>query len=67
MANKTMADVDVFVPHQANLRINEFVARKLDIPMEKVVEVMAKQRPCVMTNPSFVEQLEEFGSRGKNK
>jgi hypothetical protein len=35
--------------------------------MEKVVEVMAKQRPCVMTNPSFVEQLEEFGSRGKNK
>ena len=34
----------------------------LGIPMEKVVEVMAKQRPCVMTNPSFVEQLEEFGS-----
>ncbi len=37
MANKTVADVDVFVPHQANLRINEFVARKLGIPMEKAV------------------------------
>ncbi len=37
MADKSMADVDVFVPHQANLRINEFVARKLGIPMEKVV------------------------------
>lgn len=36
-AGKTLADVDLFVPHQANLRINEFVARKLDIPMEKVV------------------------------
>ncbi len=37
MANKTLAEVDLFVPHQANLRINEFVARKLDLPMEKVV------------------------------
>jgi 3-oxoacyl-[acyl-carrier-protein] synthase-3 len=36
MAGKTRADIDLFVPHQANLRINEFVARKLEIPMEKV-------------------------------
>lgn len=36
-AGKSREDVDLFVPHQANLRINEFVARKLDIPMEKVV------------------------------
>lgn len=36
-AGKTLADVDLFVPHQANLRINEFVARKLELPMEKVV------------------------------
>jgi 3-oxoacyl-[acyl-carrier-protein] synthase-3 len=36
MAGKTRDDVDLFVPHQANLRINEFVARKLEIPMEKV-------------------------------
>ncbi len=36
-AGKTVADVDLFIPHQANLRINEFVARKLEIPPEKVV------------------------------
>jgi 3-oxoacyl-[acyl-carrier-protein] synthase-3 len=36
-AGKRSADVDLFVPHQANLRINEFVARKLEISMEKVV------------------------------
>ena len=36
-AGKTVSDVDLFVPHQANLRINEFVARKLEIPMDKVV------------------------------
>ena len=33
----TVADVDVFVPHQANLRIIEHAARRLGIPAEKVV------------------------------
>ena len=33
----TVADVDVFVPHQANLRIIEHAARRLGIPPEKVV------------------------------
>ncbi|HEY4116443.1 MAG TPA: beta-ketoacyl-ACP synthase III [Byssovorax sp.] len=36
-ANLTMADVDLFVPHQANMRINQMVAQKLEIPPEKVV------------------------------
>jgi 3-oxoacyl-[acyl-carrier-protein] synthase-3 len=35
-AGKTAADVDICVPHQANLRIIEFVARKAGIPMERV-------------------------------
>ena len=30
------ADVDLFIPHQANVRIIEATARKLDIPMSKV-------------------------------
>ncbi len=30
-------DVDLFVPHQANMRINQLVAMKLNIPQEKVV------------------------------
>jgi 3-oxoacyl-[acyl-carrier-protein] synthase III len=33
----TVADVDVFVPHQANLRIIDHAARRLGIPAEKVV------------------------------
>jgi len=32
----TVQDVDLFIPHQANDRISQMVARKLDIPLEKV-------------------------------
>jgi 3-oxoacyl-[acyl-carrier-protein] synthase III len=32
----TAADVDLFVPHQANLRIIEAAAKRLGLPMEKV-------------------------------
>jgi 3-oxoacyl-[acyl-carrier-protein] synthase-3 len=34
---KTVEDVDVYVPHQANVRIIDHAARKLDIPHEKIV------------------------------
>ncbi|HEX5814259.1 MAG TPA: beta-ketoacyl-ACP synthase III [Methylomirabilota bacterium] len=30
------ADVDLFIPHQANLRIIEAAARRVDLPMERV-------------------------------
>ncbi len=33
---RTAADVDLVIPHQANLRIIEAVARKTGVPMEKV-------------------------------
>lgn len=33
----TVADVDWFVPHQANFRIIEAVAKRLDFPMEKIL------------------------------
>ena len=35
--NLTVDDVDWFIPHQANMRIIEAVAKKLNYPMEKVV------------------------------
>ncbi len=35
-AGKSAADVDICVPHQANLRIIEAVARKSGVPMERV-------------------------------
>jgi 3-oxoacyl-[acyl-carrier-protein] synthase-3 len=30
------ADIDMLIPHQANLRISEFVAKRLGLPPEKV-------------------------------
>jgi 3-oxoacyl-[acyl-carrier-protein] synthase-3 len=36
-ANLTTADIDWLVPHQANARILEATARKLDMPRDKVV------------------------------
>ena len=36
-AGLSLSDVDWFIPHQANLRILTFLARKLDIPLEKVI------------------------------
>lgn len=38
----TAADVDLVVPHQANLRIIEAVAKYADIPMEKVMLTVQK-------------------------
>jgi 3-oxoacyl-[acyl-carrier-protein] synthase-3 len=34
---KTIDDVDVYVPHQANVRIIDYATKKLGIPAEKVV------------------------------
>ena len=36
-AGKTEVDIDWLVPHQANIRIMQSTARKLKLPMEKVV------------------------------
>ncbi len=36
-AGKVAADVDWLVPHQANIRIMQSAARKLKLPMEKVI------------------------------
>jgi 3-oxoacyl-[acyl-carrier-protein] synthase-3 len=36
-AGMTIEDIDLFVPHQANMRINQYVAMKLNLPQEKIV------------------------------
>lgn len=38
----TCADVDVFIPHQANLRIVEAVGKRLEMPAEKVFTNLQK-------------------------
>jgi 3-oxoacyl-[acyl-carrier-protein] synthase-3 len=35
-AGKTIDDVDMFIPHQANLRIAQFVQQKFGLPDEKI-------------------------------
>ena len=35
-ANKTPEELDLFIPHQANLRISQFVQKQLGLPDEKV-------------------------------
>jgi len=37
---KTVADIDVFLPHQANLRINTMLSMQLGIPSEKVINTI---------------------------
>ena len=35
-ADMSIEDIDMFIPHQANIRINNYVAEKLNIPPEKM-------------------------------
>ncbi len=42
-ANVSLSDIDVLVPHQANSRIIEGTAKKLGIPMEKVILTLPEQ------------------------
>ncbi|MFV0379804.1 MAG: 3-oxoacyl-ACP synthase III family protein [Anaerorhabdus sp.] len=39
-ANKSIDDIDLIIPHQANIRIISNVARKLKIPMEKFYTIL---------------------------
>lgn len=41
-AGKTEADIDWLVPHQANIRIMQSTAKKLKLPMEKVIVTVAE-------------------------
>jgi 3-oxoacyl-[acyl-carrier-protein] synthase-3 len=38
----TAEDIDLFIPHQANIRIIQTLAKRLNFPMEKVVVVIDK-------------------------
>ena len=58
---KTAADVDLVIPHQANLRIIEAVAKKTGVPMERVyVNVQRYGNMSAGTVPvALCEALEE--------
>ena len=45
-ASLKLEDIDLFLFHQANLRINEFVAQQLEIPPEKCVNNIDRYGNC---------------------
>jgi 3-oxoacyl-[acyl-carrier-protein] synthase-3 len=64
-AGLTIADIDLMVPHQANKRINELVANKLQIPAEKVVHNI--ERYGNTTAASIPLALSEAMAEGRAK
>ena len=63
--NLTTEDVDLIIPHQANYRITEMVARFLKIPMEKVVSNIDKYGNT--TAASIPIALDEVRKEGRLK
>lgn len=64
-AGKTVGDIDLLVPHQANLRINQWVASELGLPDEKVVNNI--QRYGNTTAGSIPIALHEAREQGRLK
>ena len=63
IANKTVADVDWFIPHQANIRIMEATARKLKLPLERMISTV--ERHGNTSAASIPLALDESVSAGK--
>ena len=64
-AGKTVADLDMFIPHQANLRIAQFVQNKMGLPDDKVFNNIQKYGNT--TAASIPIALSEAIEQGKVK
>jgi len=64
-AGKTVEDLDMFIPHQANLRIAQFVQQKFNLPDEKVFNNIQKYGNT--TAASIPIALSEAIEQGKIK
>ncbi len=56
---------NIYVHCQAGINRSAFLAAgyihdRFKVPIDRCVERMVRQRPCVMTNAQFLKQLEEF-------
>ncbi|MFO0755221.1 MAG: beta-ketoacyl-ACP synthase III [Byssovorax sp.] len=61
-------DVDLFVPHQANMRINQMVAQKLGLPAEKVVHNIERYgNTTAATIPIGLSEAYAEGRLGEGK
>ncbi len=61
--NMTINDVDVFIPHQANIRIIEAVAKRLGLSMDRVVVTIDKYGN--MSSATIPVALDEWVREGK--
>jgi 3-oxoacyl-[acyl-carrier-protein] synthase III len=67
-AELTPADVDLFVPHQANMRINQLVAQKLGLPPDKVVHNIERYgNTTAATIPIGLSEAFADGKLGEGK
>ncbi len=65
-ASMTIEDIHYFIPHQANLRIIDYVASKLCIDESKVVRTVGKHANCSAASiPLALSDLKESGSLKK--
>ncbi len=61
-ASLKLDDVDLFLFHQANLRINEYVAQQLGIPAEKCLNNIQKYGNCSAASlPMLLAEANETG------
>jgi 3-oxoacyl-[acyl-carrier-protein] synthase III len=55
-------DIDLFVFHQANMRINQYVAQQLSIPEDKLIHNIHKYgNTTAATIPLLLAEAEESG------
>jgi len=67
-AGLSISDVDLFVPHQANMRINQMVAQKLGIAADKVVHNIERYgNTTAATIPIGLSEAFEEGKLGEGK
>jgi 3-oxoacyl-[acyl-carrier-protein] synthase-3 len=64
-AGLTIADVDWFIPHQANIRIMEASARKLNLPLDRLISTV--ERHGNTSAASIPLALDESVSAGRIK
>ncbi|WP_158859893.1 3-oxoacyl-ACP synthase III family protein [Lunatibacter salilacus] len=59
---KDIADIDLLIPHQANLRISQFIQQKLQLPDEKVFNnIMKYGNTTAATIPIAISEAMELG------
>jgi 3-oxoacyl-[acyl-carrier-protein] synthase-3 len=65
--NMTMEDIDLFIPHQANIRILEATAKRLKLPEEKVyINVSRFGNTSAATIPLALDEANRAGKLKEN-